>query len=305
MKSSAKLEKIKQDYNTIPIPANLKARVKQGIAQAKKEAEEQKAFYQRPIFWTKFSGCVAAAMAAFVLLTNFNAPIAHAMSNIPVLGSIVKVVSFRTFEDSQKDMTAKVNIPEVKVENASGKTDEAATKELNDQVKEYTDQIIQQYKADVKATGGDGKEELTTDYKVVTDNSHLFSLKMDTVVALNTSDVTTKIYHVDKVSGKMITIQDIFQKDSNYLAILTKEVKRQMREQMAADDNISYFIDDTDMPELNWKGLTKDANFYFNKQGEFILAFDKYEVAPGYMGALEFTIPADVIRDIMKPEYLQ
>ena len=27
------------------------------------------------------------------------------------------------------------------------------------------------------------------------------------------------------------------------------------------------FIDDEDMPEINWKGLTKDANFYINKKG--------------------------------------
>jgi len=298
------VEKMKGEYQNIPLPKNLEERVRQGITQAKEEVHQSKVFYLRPSFWAKSGGCIAAAMAAFVLLVNFNAPIAHAMSNIPVLNSIVQIVSFHTFEDDTKEMHAEVNVPEVEVKDASDKTNESATKELNDKIKEYTSQIIKEYKKDVKTFNGEGREEVRSDYKVVTNNARLFSLRFDTEVSLNTSGVTVKIYHVDKADGKSITIEDIFKKDSGYLDAITSEIKRQMRRQMAEDDQVMYFIDSTDMPEDDWKGLTKDANFYINDKGEFVVVFDKYEVAPGYMGAREFTIPSEVIKDSIKPEYL-
>lgn len=304
MKNNTKLQGMKQNYETIPLPKNLEERVNQGIAQAKSEVQQQKIFYKKPVFWAKFSGCVAAAMAALTLLTNFNAPIAHAMENIPVLHSIVKIVSFRTFENTEKDMSAKVTVPQIEIEDASGQKNDKATKALNDNVKQYTNKIIQQYKADVKATDGEGKEAVLSDYKVITNNSRLFSLKIETTITSGSSDTVVKIYHIDKLTGKSVTLKDIFQKDTNYLSILTKEIKRQMREQMAKDEQISYSIDDTDIPEDNWQGLTNDADFYMNNNGELTFLFDKYEVAPGYMGSPAFTIPTDVVKDIIRSEYL-
>lgn len=309
MKNHAKTEgtnaeRFKEEYGSIPLPGNLEERVRQGISQAKEEIGHPKVFYLRPSFWAKAGGCVAAAMAAFVLLVNTNAPIAHAMGKIPVLNSIVQIVSFHTFEDDTKEMHAQVNIPEVEIKDSSDRTNDAATKELNDKIEEYTSQIIKEYKNDVKMFNAEGREEVTTDYSTVTNNDKLFSLRIDTEVSLNTTGATVKIYHVDKNAGKCITIQDIFKEDSGYLESITKEIKQQMRQQMAEDEDKHYFIDSTDMPEDNWQGLTTDANFYFNKKGEFIIVFDKYEVAPGYMGVCEFTIPSTVINDSIKPEYL-
>ena len=308
MRDYAEINEIKQDYETIPVPWNLKQRVKEGIAQAKKEEDEGKLmkgkkFSKKAGLGLKITGGVAAALVGLALLSNFNAPAARAMENIPVLGSIVKVVTFRTFESSEKETRADIKIPEVEVRDSSGKKNGMATKEMNDAVDKYTQKIIEEYKADVKAVNGEGKEEVTVDYQVVTDNARLYSLKIDTVVALNTSGVMIKIYHMDKESGKLIQLKDIFKADADYLSVLTEEIKRQMRQQMAEDDQKIYFVDNEDMPDVNWKGITEDANFYINKEGKLVFAFDKYEVAPGYMGACEFEIPQKLIKDMVKTEY--
>lgn len=308
MRNYAEINEIKQDYETIPVPWNLKQRVKEGIEQAKKEEDEgklmkEKKFSKKAGLGLKITGGVVAAFVGLALLSNFNAPAARAMGNIPVLGSIVKVVTFRTFESSEKEMQADIRIPEVEVRDSSGKKNDTATKEMNDVVDKYTQEIIEEYKADVKAVNGEGKEEVTVDYQVVTDNARLYSLKIDTVVALNTSGVMIKIYHMDKESGKLIQLKDIFKADADYLSVLTEEVKRQMRQQMAEDDQKIYFVDNEDMPDVNWKGITEDANFYINKEGKLVFAFDKYEVAPGYMGACEFEIPQKLIKDMVKTEY--
>lgn len=308
MRDYAEISEIKQDYETIPVPWNLKQRVKEGIEQAKKEEDEGKLmkgkkFSKKAGLGLKITGGVVAAFVGLALLSNFNAPAARAMGNIPVLGSIVKVVTFRTFESSEKEMRADIKIPEVEVRDSSGKKNDTATKEMNDAVDKYTQKIIEEYKADVKAFAGEGREEVSVDYQVVTDNARLYSLKFDTVVALNTSGVMIKIYHMDKESGKLIQLKDIFKADADYLSVLTEEIKRQMRQQMAEDDQKTYFLDDEDMPALNWEGITEDANFYINKEGKLVFAFDKYEVAPGCMGACEFEIPQKLIKDMVKTEY--
>lgn len=308
MRDYVEINEMKQEYETIPVPWNLKQRVKEGIAQAKKEEEEgtlrkEKKFSKKTVLGLKFTGGAVAALAALTLLSNLNTPAVRAMEHIPVLGSIVKVVTFRTFESSEKDMRADVKIPEVEVRDLEGKRNEPAAKEMNDAVDQYIQKIIEEYQADVKAVNGEGKEEVSVDYQVVTDNARLYSLKIDTVIALNTSGVMIKIYHMDKETGKLIQLKDIFKEHTNYLSVLTKEVKNQMRQQMAEDNDKAYFIDDDEMPDLNWEGLTDEANFYINEEGRLVFAFDKYEVAPGYMGACEFEIPRDLIKDMVKIEY--
>ncbi len=293
-----KKETMKNVYDNIEIPEELQERVKTGINEGKQKAGEKGTSHVKWI--VRIGSVAAAAVLAFGLLLHFNENAAYALSKVPVLGNIVKVVSFRDFEDSTGEMSASVHIPEVKVTGKDKKTEVEASKELNDQIKAYTDKIIDEYQKDVKDTKGKGRENVTTDYEVVTNNDRLFSLKINSVVQLNSSSNDTKVYHLDKKTGKCITLKDIFKDNTHYRTTLTKEIKRQMREQMKADKQKIYFID---MKDMNWQGVEKDADFYINGKGELVMLFDKYEVAPGYMGACQFTISQECIQDIVKPEY--
>lgn len=303
MKGYSKTDEMKDDYETIIVPAEAKERIKKGIAQAK-QAEKVKPV--KKVTWgLRIGSSAAAAMLALILFANLNVSFAQAVSDIPVLGSLVQVVTFRTYENTEKDMSAKIVTPHVSVKDASGKKNITTTKKLNEDIDKYISQIKKQYEADVKETGGEGKETVTSDYKIVTDNAKLFSLELNTVVSLNTSGVTFKIYHIDKESGQLITLKDIFKENMEYCPAITNEIKRQMKQQMKQDNQKIYFIDDKDMPEDNWKGITDESNFYISKKGELTFVFDKYEVAPGYMGACKFAIPQSVIQDMVKTEYFK
>ncbi|MCH1968737.1 RsiV family protein [Romboutsia hominis] len=50
---------------------------------------------------------------------------------------------------------------------------------------------------------------------------------------------------------------------------------------------------------MNFKFIDKNQDFYINKNGELVICFDKYDVAPGYMGLVEFTIPNNVIKPLL------
>ena len=74
---------------------------------------------------------------------------------------------------------------------------------------------------------------------------------------------------------------------------LTAEVLRQMEEQMARSEEVVYFPE-----ELT--AISPDQNFYLDENGNIVLVFDEYTVAPGSMGMPEFTIPASVVQDLLR-----
>lgn len=230
------------------------------------------------------------------------------MEQVPVLGAIVKIVNFTTYSDKQekKQMEATVRVPEVKVIGTDGKPLTRESKELNAAVSGYLDKIIQMYKKDVAAVsdGEEGHEEITSDYRIVTNNERLFSLRVDTVIAMGGSDSFTKIYNIDKKTGKMITLKDLFHEGSDYKKRISDSIKEQMRAQMKEDSSKTYFLDD-DQPEWDFKQIKADADFYISDKGELTFVFDKYEVAPGYMGLVEFSVPTEKLSDIVKDGYLQ
>ena len=97
-----------------------------------------------------------------------------------------------------------------------------------------------------------------------------------------------------------MTLEDLFVEGSDYISAISENIKTQMKEQMAADEGVIYFLDNDDMPEFNFQGITEQTNFYFNEKDELVIAFDEYEVAPGSMGAPEFVIPQEVTAALLK-----
>ena len=90
----------------------------------------------------------------------------------------------------------------------------------------------------------------------------------------------------------------------DYKKRISDSIKEQMRAQMKKDSSKAYFLDD-DQPEWDFKQIKDDADFYISDNGELTFVFDKYEVAPGYMGLVEFSVPTEKLSDIVKDGYLQ
>lgn len=67
---------------------------------------------------------------------------------------------------------------------------------------------------------------------------------------------------------------------------------------MAADDSKAYFYNSPEEAVDDFTGITGTENFYFNPDGELVIVFDEYTVAPGYMGVVEFVIPKAVTGEL-------
>ena len=301
-----RLEKMKQEYEEIRIPAELRRRVEAGIQKGKEDGEEIIRMNKKSKlikFVRNTAGAVVAAMLAITIMANSGASIANAMMKIPVLGTIAEIVTFREYKDSTNDMTADVKIPEVSVKNEDGAVNQETTDAVNKSIQEYTDEIIAQYKADVEASGGEGKQLVDLEYEVITDSDRLFSIRFDKLQIMASGAESVKIYHIDKQTGQMINLKGLFKEDVNFIDPISDNIKKQMKEQMAADESKMYFID-SDMPESDFQSITEDTTFYVNDSGKLVIVFDEYEVAPGSMGVVEFEIPTDVIQDIVQDGFV-
>ena len=107
-------------------------------------------------------------MAALVILTNINPTIANAMENVPILGPISKIVTFRTYEDQTNHFEAKVDVPEI----------ESAPAEVNQSIEEYANALIAQYESDLRSSQGEGNYSLTSSYQVVTDTPNYLACEL-------------------------------------------------------------------------------------------------------------------------------
>ncbi|MCI8299086.1 MAG: DUF3298 and DUF4163 domain-containing protein [Lachnospiraceae bacterium] len=308
------LTEMKHDYQNIPIPPELKTRVEQSIFRAKKDNEQAadvsspaRQKWSGPSKFRRFAlggaGGVAAAVLTIAVLANSSASIAHAMEEIPIIGTIARVVTFRQYQHKEHNMQADLKIPEIQVENKEGNVLPDATKDLNDAIQKYTDQIIAAYESDVKAAGGEGIEDLTLDYDIVTDNDKLFSLRFQQCIVMAGAAQSQKIYHIDKTTGKMITLEDLFADQADYQTVISENIKTQMKQQMAEDETKVYWLD-SDVPEWNFQEISADVNFYINESGKLTIVFDEYQVAPGSMGIVSFEIPTEILKDIVKDGYL-
>ena len=286
---------MKQEYEQIPVPDELSFRVRAAIARAKREKKEK--YVMRIRKAAKTLGATAAAfMLTVVALANSSQNIAQAMEQVPVLGAITKVVTFRTYEDERGNVSAHVDVPQIEGGDE--------VRAVNDAIQQYTDTIIAQYEADAAIMGDEGHYDLNVSHTVVTDNERLFAIRFDETLVMNSGNESVMIYNVDKSTGSILTLADLFLPDSDYIAVLTENIKEQMQARMDADENVHYWLHD-EIETMNFKELSPDVAFYVNAEGELVIVFNEGDVAPMYMGVVEFAIPAEVTAAIAQPGLLK
>ena len=233
--------------------------------------------------WTAWA---AAVLALFIAVPNVSPAAAAAMADIPVLGAVVRVVTFRNYTYDDGWHSADVSVPEL----AGG----AAAQEVSDQVRAYTDRLIARFEETCEEElGKEGYHGLDVTSTVVTDTDEWFTLRVDAVEIQASGYEFSRFYHINKATDQVVTLKDLFREDADYVTVLSDEVRRQMEERMAENTEASYF------PE-EFTAIDPEQNFYFNGSGELVLVFDEYTIAPGSMGMPEFPIPADVYETLLR-----
>lgn len=284
-----KLSDIKKEYNNITAPEKLKLQVAEN--------------FRRRLTMKKYISICASIAAAlvlvFVLTLNFVPSIAYAMSDVPVIGSIVKVVTFDRFEMHDNGYEADIVTPKIE-----GLKDKQLEDKINEALAKDAQEMIEQYKKDVKALKDEFGEEnvhmgITSDYEIKTDNDDILAIDVYVLTTSGSSSTMHTFYTIDKNSGELLTLKGLFKKNADYITPISDYIKQEMR-RLNKEESGMFWIDTTDEFTEDFDKIKPDQNFYINDDGNLVIAFDKYEVAAGAQGSPEFVIPNSVISDIIK-----
>ena len=283
----------KKEYEEIKVPENMKERMEASIERAKMEKRKVK----KVKLW-KTCASAAAVLAIVLVLPNTSQTAAAAMQQIPLLGNLFKITTVREYQVDEERNMANVKVPQVEVQDATeGNTDadravqaKESADAINFDIEEETNKLIDEFKESMK--NEEGYQDIYIDSKVLTDNDRLFSLELILYQGAGSGYEQHKHYTVDKLTGKELTLKDLCGDD--YVNTISEEVKEQMRAQMAADETVKYWLDDPDVPEWNFDKIAEDQDFYVNAEGHVVICFNEYDVAPGSMGCVEFTMPQTV-----------
>ncbi|MFT4145287.1 MAG: RsiV family protein [Mobilitalea sp.] len=297
MQNKRKIYELKEKYNAVKAP-------KAGLEEVHKSISLAKIEKKRRSKINKFrvgGSAVAAAALLLVVLPNTNSKIAEAMGDIPILGSIVRVVTIDKYVFDNGNSKANVEIPQIAETDIDSTKEEGtntnAIDETNQEIVDYTDLLVKQFEKEV-GDSTDLHKELDVTWEVVTDTKEWFTLRINVLEVQASGYEYSKFYHFNKQTGKIATLSDLFKSDADYVGVISENIKEQMRDQIEKEDKM-YFIDTEDGLD-NFEAIKPDQNFYFNTDNQLVIAFDEYEVAPGYMGRVEFVIHDSVLSRIRK-----
>lgn len=282
------MEKWKREYDRIVVPEKGKEKMEEAVMRAKEKKERiQRKRRIRSV------GSAAAVFAILLILPNTSRTAAAAMQQIPVLGNFFQVVTIREYQVDEERYQADVKVPEVVPEHMDGISEETAqqTKETTDainfDIRQATEELIEEFKSTMEEFE-DGYGDIIVDSEVLTDDEKWFSLDLVLYQGAGSGYERHRHYTIDKTTGRRAELSDFFGED--YVETISEEVRAQMRKRMAEDENVTYWIDYEDVPEWNFESIAEDQDFYVNKDGKVVICFNEYEVAPGYMGCVEFVM---------------
>ena len=305
----------KNIYDSIDIPDRLSETVKQAIAsQSRQERleryrrEKKKAAKVR--FFRYTAAAAAALMACMTVGVNSSEAFAREMGELPVIGALARVLTVRSWHGTDGDYEIDLEVPRIEAEAAQEAQTQPVqdfTEKINEEIEKIVDAYMeearaefQEYKKAFFETGGtqeewnDRKMDITVDYTVKYQKDNLLSLELVTAKGWVAASQERHYYNLDLDREQALTLEDILGED--YVRICNESIDAQIWEQVRTDEMKSYFgygPDGEQDDEMGIEGFTtvsKDTKFYLNEEGNPVIVFDEYEIAPGYMGMPEFEI---------------
>ena len=292
------LQALKKNYQKPQMSNNQLDKLRKRMEEANMENRRDK----RKKKMIQATAAAAAIVGAFLILPNTSASIAHAMEQIPIIGQLVEVVTFRDYTYETDRNMADIEVPEIKLDDQAAEGEvkenlERSTEEINAEIQKITSELIAEFEANLEYE--EGYQDVIVQSEILATEEEYFTLKLIRYQGAGSGYQWNYYYTIDLNTGERLQLKDIFAEGADYITPISENIKEQMREQMAADENIYYWLED-EIEEWNFKAITDETSFYLNDKGNVVIGFDEGEVAPMYMGTVEFEIPAEALQGIRK-----
>ena len=282
----AKAVDAKAVYESIVIPDELEGAVQEAVRRA---GRRDAAVPLRHVGWRYAVCAVASICLVFIVSLNALPVFAQEMYDIPVLGGMARIFTLGRFEEADESSYIRVEIPAL-----SETGNDELEKRINYEVALKVDRVVTAAKERAKgyydayiATGGDKEEflpmEIVVEYAVHCNNGEWVSFVVTEYETHASFYSESYYYNIDLDTGKELSLANLLGED--YIDKVNQAVREGIARREAADPDASFFHD-----ELGFTTIAPDQAFYINEAGNPVVVFEKYAIAPGYMGELEFEV---------------
>lgn len=291
----SRLEEMKERYDDIVIPAELNGRIQQEITKSRKQQAEKNNAGRRYRLTRVIRGVGTAAAAVCVLFTaalNTSPVFAKEAAQLPIIGEVARILTFRSYETEKDDIAVSVEIPTIEmIAKDTGITVDEINQEILDRCSQYADDAVlraEEYRTAFLETGGtleewaEHKIKITVDYEIKQQSSDYLSFVVRGTENWTNAHSESRYYNLDLNTGRLVTLKDMLGGD--YAELVNKSIREQIAERQNAGE--TFFAAE----EGGFTGISENVRFYINKNNRPVIVFEKYEIAPGTSGEIEFEI---------------
>lgn len=124
--------------------------------------------------------------------------------------------------------------------------------------------------------------KITVDYEIKQQNDDYLSFVVRGTENWTNAYSESKYYNLDLNTGKIVTLKDML--GSDYIELANKSIREQIAKRQNAGE--TFFTAE----EGGFTGISEDVRFYINENNRPVIVFEKYEIAPGASGKIEFEV---------------
>ena len=233
-----RLENMKERYDAVVIPAELNDRIQQEITRSRRQQAEKKAASRRHTFRKMIRGMAAAAAAGILFTTALNtSPVfAKEAAQLPVIGGVARILTFRSYETEKDDIAVSVEIPTIEMIAAdTGITVDGINQEILERCEQYARDLLlraEEYRTAFLETGGTPDEwaehniKITVGYEIRQQSNDYLSFVVRGTENWTNAYSESKYYNLDLNTGRPVTLQDLL--GSDYVELADKSLWVQM-----------------------------------------------------------------------------
>ncbi|GKX30239.1 anti-sigma-V factor RsiV [Vallitalea longa] len=284
-----KLYKMKQEYENITIPKELNDIVEKTIEETTRKVIRREMIFNRGF---KAVGATFLICILFIFVLNTNKTLAKTISNLPIIGRVARVLTFVDYKYENDSITENVVIPRVDGLNDVDLQDKINTEiknKMDEQIKE-AEKRAEEYKEAYFETGGTQENykpiKFEIDYEKKYNDESILSFIIYHNETLAPAYSGSYYYNIDLTTDKEMTLEDVLGKD--YMTRANESIEKQIKkllENPPKDRHYGFF-----KGESGFKSIKEDQGFFINSNQKVVIVFDKYEIADGATGKLEFII---------------
>lgn len=225
------------------------------------------------------AGIAAGFLVILFIGVNLSPALAAALEGVPLIGPLASVMTIDKLHEESWHKKLDVETPQV-----AGLNNRQLEDALNALFADKARAVIDDFQAIVM---DEGHTAMQFGYEVLANDEDLLTIDIFRFEAQGSSMTWHTYYTVDLKQGRLLTLADLFVQGADYAPRLTELVRADLDRQ-----ELPYFPED-------FTGVSPEQGFYVDAEGRLVICFEKYSIAPGYLGEIRSVIPTEGIADLL------